>query len=176
MPVTPPRVPVQRTFPGFEGFPPPAPPSRPVKVAPPRLPPGPGLFDALERVAPRPGGANLKWGNPTSKPTYGHTFLDHSQKVKDTKLIDRARTKDLTHPASAPNQIGAWNNDQAAADLIAEAVRGRKPGEVFDIDIPAAMGRSFTADGTKLTVDKARIVVGEDGSITTSFPFSSTGK
>lgn len=131
---------------------------------------------AAQTPAPRPGDPSLRWGNPKSKPTYGHTFLDHGQKVKDEQLIDRARTKDLNEPATAPHQIGAWNNDKTAADIIAEAVRGRKPGDVFDITIPAKSGRSFTGDSKALTADKARIVIGENGSVTTAYPFSSTGK
>jgi RHS repeat-associated protein len=33
----------------------------------------------------------LKWGNPTSRPTYGHTFSDHSAKLSPAQLTDRAR-------------------------------------------------------------------------------------
>lgn len=37
---------------------------------------------------------DFKWGNPKSKPTYGHTFSEHGQKMKPSQLIDRARNKD----------------------------------------------------------------------------------
>ncbi|EPF5871143.1 S-type pyocin domain-containing protein [Morganella morganii] len=30
----------------------------------------------------------FKWGNSKSKPTYGHTFIDHGQKLKPQQMIE----------------------------------------------------------------------------------------
>ena len=48
----------------------------------------------------RAGRGNLKWGNSKSRPTYGHTFIDHTQKAKPKSLADRAR--------SLGHQVGQW--------------------------------------------------------------------
>ncbi|WP_319939676.1 hypothetical protein [Xenorhabdus littoralis] len=37
--------------------------------------------------------ASHKWVNLKSKPTYGHTFSEHGQKLKQNQLADRARAK-----------------------------------------------------------------------------------
>jgi len=39
------------------------------------------------------GCGKLKWRNPKSKPTYGHTFIDHGQKLKPQQLMDRVVVK-----------------------------------------------------------------------------------
>jgi RHS repeat-associated protein len=110
------------------------------------------------------GEAGLKWGNPTSRPTYGHTFSDHSARVKPEQLVDRARG--LGH------QVGQWTDDKAAADFISEVAK-RGPG-VHDVPLPPGMGRSFLQDGTELLTDMARVVVKAGGAVRTAFPFNST--
>jgi RHS repeat-associated protein len=105
----------------------------------------------------------FKWGNPTSRPTYGHTFSDHTAKLRPEQLTERARG--LGH------QVGQWSNDKAAADFIANVAK-KGPG-VHNVQLPSGMGRSFLADGTELTTDMARVIVKPDGSVRTAFPFSS---
>jgi hypothetical protein len=109
------------------------------------------------------GAGGFKWGNPRSRPTYGHTFLDHTGKLKSTQLVDRARA--LGH------QVGQWTDDELAARLIADVAK-RGPG-THEVGIAAGIGRAFMPDGTELVTDMARVVVKPDGSVRTAFPFSS---
>ncbi|CAH1228462.1 hypothetical protein PAECIP111890_06279 [Paenibacillus sp. JJ-223] len=105
-----------------------------------------------------------KWGNPASRPTYGHSFLDHGKKVTDRQLIDRARTEG--------HQIGKWLDDQVAADFVAEIAK-RGPGAHY-VDLPSNVkGRCFLPDGTEIVPDRAIVVVKKDGSLTTCYPYSS---
>jgi hypothetical protein len=105
----------------------------------------------------------FKWGNPSSKPTYGHTFLDHTMKLKPRELIDRARGKG--------HQIGQWLDDNAAAGFIAEVAK--KGSGIHDFPIPRGVGRSFLGDGTELSTDMARVVVKPNGSVRTAYPYNS---
>ncbi|MCP4200816.1 MAG: hypothetical protein GY769_02630 [bacterium] len=108
--------------------------------------------------------AALRWGDPTSKVTYGHTFLEHSSKLSPRRLIDRAR--DLG------TQVGKWADDKKAADFIA-GVAKRGPG-VHDVPLPKGIaGSSFLGDGTRLVPDMARVVVKPSGAVKTAFPFHS---
>jgi hypothetical protein len=109
----------------------------------------------------RPG--EFKWGNPLSRPTYGHTFLDHTSTLSSTRLADRAR--------SLGHQVGQWTEDRAAATFIADVAK-RGPG-VHDVPLPAGLGRSILADGTELAADMARIVVKANGTVRTAFPYNS---
>jgi RHS repeat-associated protein len=108
-------------------------------------------------------GPNLRWGNPASRPTYGHTFLRHGSRLRPSQLIDRARTEG--------HQIGQWTDELEAANLIADVAR-RGPG-VYDVAIRSGLGRSFLGDGTQLVADMARVVVRPNGAVSTAFPFSS---
>jgi len=107
--------------------------------------------------------SNLKWGNPKSTPTYGHTFLDHTSKLTPAQILDRAR--------SLGHQVGQWTDDVSGAEFIAGVAR-RGPG-IHDVPLPRGLGRSFLADGTELQADMARIVVKPNGAVRTAFPFSS---
>nr|WP_275366857.1 RHS repeat-associated core domain-containing protein [Xenorhabdus bovienii] len=107
----------------------------------------------------------LKWGNPKSGPTYGHTFKDHGQKLKSNQLMDRARSKG--------HQIGQYRDDEAAASFIAEVAQ-KGPG-VHNVPLPSAIkGRGYLPDGTEIVPDMARVVVKPDGSVRTSFPYNSS--
>ena len=108
---------------------------------------------------------NLKWGNPKSKPTYGHTFSEHGQKMKPNQLIDRARNKG--------HQVGQYLDDNAAADFIASVA---KKGEgVHDVSLPTNIkGRGYLPNGTEIVPEMARVIVKSDGSVRTSFPFNSS--
>ncbi|AYH08029.1 hypothetical protein H4F66_09725 [Pectobacterium parmentieri] len=108
---------------------------------------------------------NLKWGNPKSKPTYGHTFSEHGQKVKPNQLIDRARGKG--------HQVGQYLDDNSSAEFIANIAK-KGPG-VHDVPLPTNIkSRGYLPDGKEITPDMARVVVKPDGSVRTSFPFNSS--
>lgn len=62
----------------------------------------------------------LKWGNPKSTPTYGHTFSQHGQKLTPKQLIDRA------NGFERPHQVGQWMEDKQAADFLSEATQKGK--------------------------------------------------
>ena len=103
-------------------------------------------------------------GKPKSKPTYGHTFSEHGQKIKPSQLADRARSKG--------HQVGQYLDDNSAADFIAFIAK-KGPG-VHDVPLPQNIkGRSYLPDGTEIVPDMARIVVKPDRAVRTSFPFNS---
>lgn len=104
------------------------------------------------------------WGNWKSTPTFGHAFSDHGAKVRAQSLIDRAHRKG--------HQIGQFTDNQAAADFIAGAVKGKEPG-AYDIPIGDLGGRGFLPDGTEVVPDMVRVVVKPNGSVRTAFPYSS---
>lgn len=107
----------------------------------------------------------MKWGNSKSKPTYGHTFNEHGQKLKPNQLIDRAKSKS--------HQVGQYQNDQATADFIAEVAK-KGPG-VHNVPLPPTVSaRGYFGDGTVLVPDMARIALKPDDSVRTSFPYSSS--
>ncbi len=107
----------------------------------------------------------FKWGNSKSKPTYGHTFIDHGQKLKPQQMIDRARAKG--------HQTGQYLDDQSAAEFIADVAQ-KGPG-VHDVVLPENIrARGYLPDGTEVSSDMARVVVKPDGSVRTSFPFNSS--
>ena len=119
-----------------------------------------------DEAAPHPPGNNLRWGNSKSKPTYGHTFLDHGESLRPTQLADRAR--------SDGHQIGQFLDDQKAADFIGDIAQTRGSGS-HDVTLPEVLPtRVVLPDGTEVPADMVRVVVKTDGSIRTSFPFSST--
>jgi hypothetical protein len=108
---------------------------------------------------------NFRWGNPKSKPTYGHTFLEHGKGVKPAQLADRARSKGT--------QIGQYLDDQAAADLVGDVAQRMGPG-VHDVPLPEGLPtRVILPDGTEATADMVRVIVKPDGSVRSSYPFSS---
>lgn len=110
-------------------------------------------------------GDKFKWGNSKSKPTYGHTFTEHGAKKTSQQLTDRAH--DLEH------QVGKWENDQKAADFIADVA---KRGEgTYDVQLPSDVsGRSFLPKGTEIKPDMGKVVVKSDGSIRTAYPYNSS--
>jgi len=104
------------------------------------------------------------WGNPKSAPTYGHAYTEYGSHLKPQSLINRASNKGF--------QIGQWL-DQTSVSKFISGVAKNGPG-VYDEVLPSNVsGRSFLGDGTELSTDMARIVVGKDGSITTAFPYNS---
>jgi hypothetical protein len=147
--------------PGAPGGPKIAPPAAgtPPKVDAPSAPTHKGPIEAARR-----GPSGPKWGNPTSRPTYGHTFEDHTQALRKEQLVDRARSKG--------HQIGQWTDDLAAANFLAQQAAILGPGE-HEVPILPGAGRSFLKDGTELTTDMARIIVRPNGTIKTAFPYNS---
>ncbi|MGK3963948.1 RHS repeat-associated core domain-containing protein [Sorangium sp. So ce118] len=71
------------------------PPAKPAQAAQPASPPQPTppAQPAAKQPAPPTGSAKggQKWGNPTSRPTYGHTFTEHTARLTPAQLADRAR-------------------------------------------------------------------------------------
>ncbi len=109
--------------------------------------------------------SRLKWGNPNSVPTYGHTFSEHGSRVSSQRLIDRARAKN--------HQVGKWTDNQAAADFIAEIAQ--EGNGVYDVELgDDVSGVSYLPDGTELQCDRAIIVVKADGSVRTAYPYNSS--
>ena len=107
---------------------------------------------------------DLRWGNPRSRPTFGHTFSQHGQRVRPSQLQDRARG--LGH------QVGGFTDDAAAAQRIADVARNRGPG-VHDVPLDGVGARGYLPDGTAVQPDMMRVVVKDDGSVRTAFPFDS---
>jgi hypothetical protein len=121
--------------------------------------------DIAQAEAPRrePPPPKLKWDNPDSVPTFGHTFTDHTASLKPRQLIDRA--------GGLGHQAGQWTDDVAGARLIAEVAQ-RGPG-IYEVPLPAGLGRSFLADGTEMTPDMARVIVKKNGAVKTAYPYDS---
>ena len=114
------------------------------------------------------GGLNtkLKWGNPKSVPTYGHTFSQHGKKFSTQQLLDRARGFEN------PHQVGQWLDEQQAADFLADVVKNQEG--VLDVELPAEIkARSILPDGSEVIPDRAIIVIKPDGSIRTAYPYNS---
>ena len=130
---------------------------------------GPGgskIKSKIKSSEQQAGGVGRKWGNPKSRPTYGHTFIDHTQKAKPKSLADRAR--------SLGHQVGQWMDDAAAAEFIAKVAKERGPGK-WDVPLPSNLkGRSFLGNLTELPADMARIIVKPNGAVRTAFPYNSS--
>lgn len=109
--------------------------------------------------------SNWKWDVPKSLPTYGHAYSKHGSHITDAKLKARAINDKV--------QIGRWDNQKDAAKLISEVAK-QGPG-VYDIELPSNVGgTSFLKTGEKVPADRAIIVVREDNSITSAYPYNST--
>jgi hypothetical protein len=131
----------------------------------------PNAIDVLEPPPPRAKGAAppvtadrdpaLNWGDPTSKPTYGHTFEGHGQGSKVTTA--------LTGEAGGTGQAqGQWLDNQAAADFLNTQRQGLTTGT--DVDIPPGLGQVIMPDGTIVPVTRARLVPSRTGGFKTAFP------
>ncbi|OAB35930.1 hypothetical protein PGLA_21105 [Paenibacillus glacialis] len=109
--------------------------------------------------------SNWKWDVPKSLPTYGHAYSKHGSHIPDAKLKARAINDKV--------QIGRWDNQKDAAKLISEVAK-QGPG-VYDIELPSNVGgTSFLKTGEKVPADRAIIVVREDNSITSAYPYNSS--
>jgi hypothetical protein len=109
-----------------------------------------------------------RWGNPASKPTYGHSFTNggHGRLRSYKSLWERAKRKGF--------QIGQWKDEVGAAKLIGDEVAKQAPGtKSFDIDLPEGMGHVVMPDGKIVPADKGRVFMNPDGTVDVSFPFNS---
>jgi len=111
----------------------------------------------------------LDWSSPEDELTYGNTFISHGEHLKIPKLMTKAK--------NSGQQLGQWQDNQRAADFIAEVAQKKGVG-IHDVVLPSSTTESFPAivylaTGFKHQADKARIIVKEDGSIETAYPFSS---
>ncbi len=124
--------------------------------------------------AVRTGWGAFGWGkgpkaiDPKSTNQFGHTFggrkYHHGQKMKESLLKVRAKTKN--------KQVGQFLDDAAAAPHILDVAK-KGPG-IHDVPIPNGVSaRAFLHDGTEVLVDSLRVIVRPDGSIRTAYPFNS---
>lgn len=79
----------------------------------------------------------INW-SAKSKPTFGHTFLEHGKKELKS-LLDKAKTKNTPQ--------GLWTNDDEAAEIIKMNWMSLKEGENV-IDIPKGLGKVILPNGT----------------------------
>lgn len=64
-------------------------------------------------------------------------------------------------------------DEQGAADFIAQIAKEKGAG-VHEVPLPQGLKtRSFLSDGTEIVPDMARIIVKQDGSVRTAFPYNS---
>jgi hypothetical protein len=144
--------------------PPTKPPERPrvpskVKVEPeskygplgePARQPGEGI------VSKRP----IKWGDPRSRPAYGHSQDRHGAKRSARELKDRART--------TGNPQGHFYDDKFIVE--AEQRAPLSPGD-HDVRMGRPVGRVYYPDGTVTeNVTTVKVIRKADGTIRSSFP------
>ncbi|WP_265592698.1 hypothetical protein [Verrucomicrobium sp. BvORR034] len=120
-----------------------------------------------EATAIEGGPPNLNWRDPYSEPTFKHAFSDkhgHGQGLEDKRMIDRARNKGV--------QIGRYSDDRLAA-AYAGAISKQGAG-LYDVMLPKGLEADVALPNGKIIFgDMMRVVVGLDGKIDSSYPFSS---
>ncbi|KYF62435.1 hypothetical protein BE15_18595 [Sorangium cellulosum] len=117
-----------------------------------------------KQPAPSVGAAKggLKWGNPASRPAYGHTFDTHGAGAKNTNaLLGRARG-----PKGGPQ--GQWLDNNAAAKWLAEQRSGINAPTT--VPLPEGMGQVIRSDGSIVPATKATLVPLPNGGYRTAFP------
>nr|WP_305121013.1 RHS repeat-associated core domain-containing protein [Saccharibacillus sp. JS10] len=126
--------------------------------------PGGGGKSKKSKTPKTPKQPTLKWGNPKSTPTYGHTFSDHGQTQSSSQLYNRSRSKGT--------QQGRWWNDQEAADFITPIAK--QGYGIYNVPVPSSMNaRTFFGNNRYIDADRAIIAVRADGSVRTAYPFNS---
>jgi RHS repeat-associated protein len=107
--------------------------------------------------------ADLKWDNPKSTPTWGHTFSQHG--------AGNANTRDLTGRAGGTGQSqGQWTNNQEAANFLAGQRPGLQPGENV-VPIPPGLGQVVRPDGSVVPATHAVLVPNDEtGGYRTGYP------
>jgi hypothetical protein len=107
------------------------------------------------------GTQELKWGNPKSTPTYGHTFSEHGAGAKRTAgLLGEAR--------GTQKPQGQWLNNQRAADFLAQ----QRPtiNQPTTVSIPSGLGQVIRPDGSIVPATRAMLVPSPNGGFRTAFP------
>ena len=108
------------------------------------------------------------WNNPECETTYGTTFTNHGSHHEVIAMMIKSQKKG--------RQLGQWTDDKKAAEFIEKIVKERGVG-VHDVLLPRTALEGFPSvvylsAGMKHYADKARIIVNEDGSVKTAYPFS----
>jgi hypothetical protein len=120
-----------------------------------------GLTQSLSKVSGTSGTQELKWGNPKSTPTYGHTFAEHGAGAKRTAgLLGEAR--------GTGKPQGQWLNNQRAADFLAQ----QRPTitQPTTVSIPSGLGQVIRPDGSIVPATRAILVPSPNGGFRTAFP------
>lgn len=118
--------------------------------------PGPAIQGGAAKVG---GASGLKWGNPKSTPTYGHTFSEHGAQ----------NTKGLVGEAGGTGRAqGQWLNNDAAAKFLAEQ-RPKLNGPA-SVRIPRGLGRVVNPDGSFSPASRATLVPSANGGFRTAYP------
>lgn len=145
----PPTIARPPTHPGVTS----APPTRPATTpAEPTRTPGQGISYA----------GKIQWGNPSSRPAYGHSQSEHGRKRPAEELRDRARTTN--------NPQGQFYDDNTIVQ--AEQRAPLTPG-AHDVPMGRAVGRVHMPDGTVVeNVTTVRVVRRDDLRVDTSFPIN----
>ncbi|GED58708.1 hypothetical protein ABER61_22430 [Brevibacillus formosus] len=70
------------------------------------------------------------------------------------------------------HQIDKFLDNQSTADFLADV--SKNGSGVYDLPLPSHIkGRASLPDGTELTLDRFKVVIKEDGSIKTAYPYNS---
>jgi len=108
-------------------------------------------------------GDGLKWDNPNSTPTFGHTFSRHGAGNKNTKaLTGRA--------GGTGNTQGQWTNNAQAASFL-QAQRPGLAGAVV-VPIPPGMGKVILPNGKVVDATHALLVPKANGGYKTAYPIT----
>ena len=104
---------------------------------------------------------SFRWGDSTSKTTYGHTFERHGAGVKNPRtLVGRAGgTRDMQ---------GQWLDDGKAAQWLAE----QRPGLAgpITVPLPEGMGQVVYPGGGTGSASRAVLVPNDGGGYTSAYP------
>jgi len=107
----------------------------------------------------------IQWGKPESVPAYGHSQLQHGEKVSLQSLKDRAR--------GTEDPQGQFYDDM----FIVEAERRmpKTPAGIYivEFDDPDGIGRVVRPDGVIIeNVTKVLVVRKPTGTVRTSYPIT----
>ena len=111
----------------------------------------------------------FNWKNPECETTYGTTFTEHGSHHEVVAMMIKAREQG--------RQLGQWTDDKKVAEFIAKIAKEKGVG-VHDVPLPRTALEGFPSvvylsTGMKDCADKVRVIVNEDGSVKTAYPFSS---
>lgn len=110
----------------------------------------------------------IQWGNPASRPAYGHSQSRHGSKKRSQKLIDRA------HGTGEPQ--GQFYDDIIIVE--AERMTRKQPtfgqgGNLHLAEFNKPIGRVYHPDGNVTeNVTKVLVVRRPDSTVKTSYPIT----